>query len=74
MSVTSPVRQVRRRLISTTSPRRRRGTIKSTNTNKETDVMTPVFKRIVLVAADIHMPAIAALALDIEKDARPEQA
>jgi hypothetical protein len=63
-SPTSPVRHVRRRLISTTRLTRREAT-KSTSINKETDVDTPVLKIMMLVAA--NMPIQAAGIIRIER-------
>jgi hypothetical protein len=63
-SPTSPVRHVRRRLISTTRLTRREVT-RSTSINKETDVGTPVPRMMMLVAA--NMPIQAAGIVRIER-------
>jgi hypothetical protein len=55
-SLTSPVRHVRRRLISTTRLPRR-ATMRSKTTNKETGATTPVLMKRILAAA-IHMAAM----------------
>jgi hypothetical protein len=55
-SPTSPVRHVRRRLISTTRLTRREVT-RNTSINKETDVGTPVPRITMLVAANMLIQA-----------------
>jgi hypothetical protein len=66
-SPTSPVRPVRMRLISTTSTTRKRRVIRLMRlaaTKEETDVSTPVSKRIMLVAATAAMHIAG---MDMEK-------
>jgi hypothetical protein len=66
-SPTSPVRHVRRRLISTTRLTRRERT-KSTSINKETDVSTPVPIPKIMVPVAAVMPMQAAGILNEERE------
>jgi hypothetical protein len=60
-SLVSPVRHVRRRLIMSSKPTRRRATIIS-KANKETGVNAPVLRKIMLAAAEAaNMPIVGSV-------------
>jgi hypothetical protein len=66
-SPTSPVRHVRRRLISTTRLTRRERT-ESTSINKETDVSTPVPIPVIMVPVAAVIPMQAAGIVNEERE------